>query len=503
MRSCGSACAELSAAEEGAAIERRKKISVASARLLVQLTLPGVHNGDRLTSFFVSWADVDINFADSDGQWLPAVLLTTLRKLHSNYDRLNNASSFVATLVGDPEIAKCQDAIIAALLRYEKPVDQPARTIRLAVTSYCALLPDVESVQPRDVNHLLFLYACELVVACQEAEMQSFMQRLVRTLMQRGFDLDTRDAHGNSLLSHAAIAALLTPKAESAFRMLVDLGAEPCRWRSAQGHNLLRVCSDHVVAQLRRLIVVPDTFNFQSSGLLDQLKRVVRLLAAYGVDTAEDAGAPYWKGLAAQTRPFPEAALAPNSHDFPAWMVGEAVLNELLLIHAKDPAAFPARSKQVSLLLHYLASVQSDMLVQLMEVGQSWHRRGDVHIIPIDIHVRDAEGRTLQEVLEQTLPADGPHFSFRFLLAHLAELKRQWMQHERPFLRRQLDEQTDLLPELRDLAMSFVDGLDHRGERAADADAEPAAAADEEDEAVHVAEGEAAAANGEQPVAGL
>jgi hypothetical protein len=329
--------------------------------------------------------------------------------------------------------------------------------------------------------------------------MCSFVQRLVRTLLRRGFDLDTRDTHGHSLLSIAAISALLTPKAESAFRMLVDLGADPCRWRSAQGHNLMRVCSDHIVIQLRRLLVDPDRFNAESSGLLDQLRRVVRLLAAHGVDTADDAGAPYWKGLATQTRPFSEAVLAPNPHDFPAWVVGNAVLNEVLLIHSKAPAAFPARSKQVSLLPHYLASVLSEKLALLLEADPATLRRGCKHLhIPIDIHVRDEQGRTLQEVLEQTLPAEGPHFSFRFLLAHLAELKRQWMQHERPFLQRQLSEQTDLLPELRDLAMSFVDGLNHRGERAADAE-QAAAPADEGG----VADGEAAAADGEQPVAGL
>lgn len=125
------------------------------------------------------------------------------------------------------QLDACHEAIIAALLRYDKPADQPELTIRLPVTSKCRVHgTEVESIQPRDANHLLFIYACELVTGCEESEMCSFVNRLVRTLIRRGFDLDTRDAHGNSLLSLAAIAALLTPKAESAFGMLVDLGAD-------------------------------------------------------------------------------------------------------------------------------------------------------------------------------------------------------------------------------------------------------------------------------------
>ena len=85
----------------------------------------------------------------------------------------------------------------------------------------------------------------------------------------------------------------------------------------------------------------------------------------------------------------------------------------------------------------------------------------------------------------------------RFILAQLDELQQHWMQYERPFLRCRLDEQTDLPPELCDLAMSFVDGLNHRGERAAD-DEQASAPADEDG----VADGEAAA-NGERAVAGL
>ena len=125
----------------------------------------------------------------------------------------------------------------------------------------------------------------------------------------------------------------------------------------------------------------------------------------------------------------------------------------------------------------------------MVEGKWGWHG----HAVELDIHVRDNQDRTLKQLIEQVL-LEGDSV-LRFILAQLDEMQQQWMQHERPFLQRQLSEQTDLLPELRDLAMSFVDGLNHKGER----DVEPASAPEEE---AGVADGEAAA-NGEQPVAGL
>jgi len=134
-------------------------------------------------------------------------------------------------------------------------------------------------------------------------------------------------------------------------------------------------------------------------------------------------------------------------------------------------------------------------LVNMIEGKGPWGRHP--YAVALDVHVRDDQDRTLQQVIETVL-VEEESAELRLILAQLDELQRQWMQNERPFLRRQLDEQTDLLPELRDLAMSFVDGLNHKGER--DVDAEQAAAPEGED---GMADGEPAAANGEQPVAGL
>lgn len=209
------------------------------------------------------------------------------------------------------------------------------------------------------------------------------------------------------------------------------------------------MCADHIVNQLIRL-EAEDRFESESPSLLDKLKRMVRLLASYGVDTTDNAltGEPYWKGLAAQTsqNPFPDES------GLTQWVAG-IVLNELLVIHSKNPAAFSIRSRHVSLLPHFLAEVQSDkLMIHLVEPEYPEVLGHGVPImhLPIDIHVRDEQGRTLQQVVEQSRPAEaeGLHARVRsaFLLAHLAELRRQWMEHERPFVRRQLDEQTDMPP---------------------------------------------------------
>jgi len=306
--------------------------------------------------------------------------------------------------------------------------------------------------------------------------MHSLVQRLVRTLMQRGFDLDTRDARDNSLLSIAAVASFFNVNAEPAFRMLVGLGADPCRWHSAKGLNLVLACTDRVMSQLGW----EHAWELYDDAFYNSLRGMVRVLASFGVDTVDNSltGEACWRWLALCIRDEVEDEDGQRHDSFEstvAWMV----LEELMLFHAKNPASFPVRKQQLARLPLHLASADAPLHLQGLLKKRYVSRDGAYVGVELDIHVRDEQGRTLQQLIEEAHPAqDGRHFVWTFVLAQLDEMKRQWMQHERPFLRRQLDEQTDLLPELRDLAMSFVDGLNHKGERAADA--EQASAPDEE-----------------------
>ena len=131
-----------------------------------------------------------------------------------------------------------------------------------------------------------------------------------------------------------------------------------------------------------------------------------------------------------------------------------------------------------SLLFAWAHADRPDLIRAVLDQKGVWSEQP----VDVDIWQRDVEGRTLLEVASGRLEDATARLVERWypLWAVLRALQHHWIQEERLLQRDLLLENTPLIGDVADIALSFVDGLDRRGQPIqsdSDASAKPAAAA--------------------------
>ena len=181
------------------------------------------------------WKTIDVNLRTRNGLTLHAGLVSTLRATAANFQmHLRHLGEIYANQATPALASAVQQSITNKLLEYAPTASS------------------LQPSEPRDADELLQWMAIELATNCC-TWLLPFIELLLTTLHERGFDLDHHDAAGRTLLT--AYAGSSRSTAADVAIQLMRLGADASVTRR-DGRSALLIWTGHGRADMLEAVLI-------------------------------------------------------------------------------------------------------------------------------------------------------------------------------------------------------------------------------------------------------
>ena len=272
-------------------------------------------------------------------------------------------------------------------------------------------------------------------------------------------DVNFESSDGLGLSFHKTILHVLQTGVRASFQVTVEYGHvldATWRWKNLQPKLIAKLLERHLPVQedepgqaplstaselLQHIALEVSALPTQSHQTIDFAKELIQQLHQRGFDL---------NSRDVQGRTLLTAYAAKCSKA--SADVAAEVVQQLLKLGA---SASSTGSDGRSLLFIWAHAARPDLISAALDPSGVWAELQ----VEADAWQRDAEGRTLLEVVSGMDAA-----RWYPVCTVLRELQRHWIQKERPLQRDLLLENTPLIGDVADIALSFVDGLNHRGQ---------------------------------------